>query len=86
MNTQVKDVGMVILGIVIIVSVFMGVQRADKYMQIKAMSECSKATSYMYETRGSGEAGQDMTRTVEPNRAFYKTCMEDMGYKTNIKE
>ncbi|OGG02475.1 hypothetical protein A2W14_01580 [Candidatus Gottesmanbacteria bacterium RBG_16_37_8] len=87
MRTEVKDIGMVILGIVIIVAVFMAVQRADKYMQIKAMTECAQASSFTYESRGNGENGeQTMTRTLDPNRAFYKVCMDDLGYKTNIKE
>ena len=87
MNTQVRDVGMVVMAIVIMVSVFMGLKRVDKNMQIKAMSECGKLATYAYEYRGTSDTGdQTVTRTLEPNHGLYKTCMEDMGYQTKIKE
>jgi len=87
MRSDVKDVGMVIFGLVLIVAAFMAAQRADKYMQIKAVAECAQAANFTFEERGNGDEGtQTMQRTVEPNHGFYKICIEDLGYKTKIQE
>ena len=85
MRTDVKDVGMVVLGLVLIVMAYMASQRVDKYLQIRAMAECSQAANFIFEERGNGENGNQTTsRTMEPNHGFYKTCIEDMGYKTKV--
>lgn len=87
MRTDVKDVGLVILGLVLVVVAFMAAQRADKFLQIKAVGECAQAANFIFEERGSREGGsQTLQRSMEPNRGFYKTCIEDLGYKTKIQE
>lgn len=76
---------MVIMGLVLIVTAFMALQRVDKFMQIRAMAECSQAANFIFEERSNGENGNQTTsRTMEPNHGFYKTCIEDMGYTTKI--
>ena len=61
MRTDVKDVGMVIMGLVLIVTAFMALQRVDKFMQIRAMAECSQAANFIFEERSNGENGNQTT-------------------------
>lgn len=72
MNTQVKDVGMAVLAIVIIAVALMAFPRIDNAIKSRTMSECAKAASS--QTAESGFNG-----------AVYKICVEDAGLKTQIK-
>ena len=72
MNSQVKDVGMVIFAIVVVVVAFMGFPRVDNAVKSKAVSECVKAAN-----SSAVEGGF--------NGAVYKICVEDSGYKSQIK-
>ena len=72
MNSQVKDVGLVILAIVVIVVAFMALPKVDTALKTKTVTECLKASS------GSAFEGGF-------NGAIYKICVEDSGFKTQIK-
>jgi len=72
MNTQVRDIGMVIMAICIIFVAVMAFPRIDNALKSKAVSDCAKSA-----VNTAFEGGF--------NGAIYKICVEDAGYKTQIK-
>ena len=73
MNTQFKDTGLVLLGILIFASVFMSLQRVDKYLKVKAIDDCGKVSRYEFN-------GSDGTRSQTPIEEIYKACLKEKGY------
>ena len=72
MNTQVKDVGMVIMAIVVVIVAVMSFPKIDKALRSRTIGECAKAAQ-MPNVEGGF------------NGAVYKICVEDSGYSTQIK-
>ena len=73
MNTQVKDVGLVVFGIFLIISVYMTLQRVDKYIKVKAIDDCGRIARYEF-------TGSDGVKTYSPMEEVYKKCLSDKGY------
>lgn len=73
MNTQVKDVGLVIFGIILFASVFMSLQRVDKFIKIKAIDDCGKVARYEF-------TGGDGSRSMTPVDDIYKECLKQKGF------
>ena len=72
MNTQIKDVGLVIMAIVVVIGLFMGLPRIDQLIKSRAITEC-----------GTVAASADKVSGF--NGAVYKACVEDKGYTSSIQ-
>jgi hypothetical protein len=73
MNTQMQDIGLVALSIALVVVAVMGLMRADKYLQIKAVDDCYKSSSYT-------SSPDEKTKIVYPLGDVNKNCLKDKGY------
>lgn len=73
MNTMQKDMGLVVLSIVLAVFAFMGMQRVDKYIKVKALNDCAQA--YRYEAKIA-----DGATVTYPLGDEYKNCLKEKGY------
>jgi len=68
-----KEIGLIVLSIVIFIVAFMGLQRVDKFLRIKAMDDCAK--SYRYEaTIDGGNAKVSYVMADE-----YQVCLKEKG-------
>ena len=86
MNSQVKDVGMVAVAIAMVVVAVMGFMRVDKYIMTKAFADCAQASRFVYETQSTNESGERVvSRSEEPNREAYKTCVADKGFTSTLE-
>lgn len=74
MNTQVKDVGLVVFGILMFISVFMSLQKVETYLKYKAMDDCAKIARYEAAVENGG-------RVSYPLDDVYKACLKDKGVK-----
>lgn len=73
MKTDVKDVGLIVFGIFMLVAVFLSLQRVDSFLKIKAIDDCGKISRY--------EANLDEVnaRVTYPLDDIYKACLKDKG-------
>jgi len=86
MNSQVKDVGMVAVAIAMVVVAVMGLMRVDKFIMAKAFADCGMVSKFTYETQTTNEAGEQViSRSEEPNKEAYRTCVADKGYSTTLE-
>lgn len=67
------NVGLIVLGVAIVVTVWMLLPRLDQQMRITAVNDCGKISKY--ETRPDGN-----TVVSYPMTEFYKACLKDKGY------
>jgi len=74
MNTASKDIGLIVLAIVIFVVSFMALGRVDKIIRIKAMDDCARAYRYEATVEG-GNAKVSYTLGDE-----YKACLKEKGF------
>ena len=74
MNTQVKDVGLVVFGVLIFVSVFMSLQKVETYLKYKAIDDCARISRYEASVADGGKVSY-------PLDDVYKACLKEKGVK-----
>lgn len=47
----------------------------------QAVNECGLVSRFTYETQADGKT----TRSEEPSKTVYQTCMQDKGYQSSVK-
>lgn len=68
-----KDVGLVVFGILIFVSVFMSLQKVETYLRYKAIDDCGKIARY------EATLPDENARVLYPLDDIYKSCLKDKG-------
>ncbi len=86
MEKVLSSIGLIALSIAIVVIAFLSLGRVDQWLKNTAIAECAQLGTFSTVTQGTAGEGQSFTTTSnEPIRSIYKACIEDKGYKTNIK-
>ena len=85
-SSTIHTVGLVIVAIIIGAATFFGVQTYQKIkaqdLKNQAIRDCGAVSQFSYEeTTKDGKT----TRSTEPNKPVYKTCVEDKGYTTTVQ-
>lgn len=84
-NENIINATVILVGIIIIG--FFALTRMDQYLKNMAVADCAKMATYTIETTKMGAVGEQVnTKSVEPIKLSYKTCMADKGYKTQMGE
>ena len=72
MNYQIKDVGLVVLGILMFISVLLSLQKVDQYIKFKGYDDCAKISR-------SETTAQNGDKVFYPLEDVYKNCLKDKG-------
>jgi len=74
MKAQFNNIGLIVLALALFVVAFLGLQRVDKFMQIKAVDDCGKMA------RLEKDNPEDGSKLLYPIGDIYKACLKDKGY------
>ena len=73
-NVQ-STVNTVIIGVVLLISIFLVMIRVDKYLKIKAIDDCAKIAKY------EKTVSADNAKVSYPLQDVYQTCLKEKGVK-----